>query len=73
MERDDDSGPSRNCFADSDHRMLSGKHETVDKKDNGTVGLSYHVSKLARLDGFGSLLCRMGVLLPQPTLCLSVL
>ena len=73
MERDDDPGPSRNYFTDSDYRMLPDEHETVDKKGNGTVGLSYHASKPTRLDGFGSLLCRMGVLLPQPSICLPIL
>lgn len=73
MERDDDPGPDRNCFADSNHRLFSGEHQTVDKENNRAVGLSHYVPKSARLDGLGSVLCRMGVFLPQPSIFLPVL
>ena len=69
----DDPGPNRNCFAGSDHQLFSGVREIIDKKDDGTVGISHYVCDSTDLRGIRMVLLRNGLLLPKPYLRVSVL
>ena len=72
-EVNDDPGPNRSCITDSDYRMFPDIREIIGQKEDGTMGISYVVSKFAGVRRFGMVVCRMGLLMPDPCLRLSVL
>ena len=74
MGRDiDDPGPDRNNFAVGDNQLFSGIREIVDQKDDGTMGIPSPVRESAGVRDIGMVLCRMGLLHPQPGLCVPQL
>jgi hypothetical protein len=72
-EVNDDPGPGRNRITDSDYWMFSDIREIIDQKEDGTVGISLYTRKSTGIRSFGNLVCRMGLLMPDPCLRLFVL
>ena len=75
MEAADDPGPRHHgyCVAGKYHRLFANRGTTFDAKDNRTMGIPVDVHQSSSVRSIGSVLCRMGLLLPQPYICLALL
>lgn len=69
----DDPGPHRNCIAGKYHRLFANRGTTFDTEENRTVGIPGDAGEPAGVRCIGNVLCRMGLLLPQPYICLALL
>ena len=69
----DDPGPNRYIIASKYNRLFANRGKTFDANRDGAVGVSGDVPQPAGVRGIGSILCRMGLLLPKSGLCVLVL